>query len=64
MVAKAARYLMQVGVDRRYLSQVETDCIVLSRLPKRHLEKCRSIAGWLYRDGSPQYTWEDSLQPV
>jgi hypothetical protein len=65
MVARAARYLTQiVGVDRRYLSQVKTDCIVLQRLPKKHLEKCKALAGWLYRDGSSQYRWEDSLQPL
>jgi hypothetical protein len=64
MVAKAARYMLSVGVDRRYLAQVKTDCIVLARLPKKHLEKCKAIAGWMYTDGSPKYRWEDSVEPL
>ena len=43
MVAKVARFLMNVRVDRRYLSQIKTtDCILLSSLPKNTLENaCR-----------------------
>ena len=63
MVAKAARYTTSIGVDRQYFAQVKTDCILLSRLPTKHVVKCKAIASWMYRDGTPKYRREPQLEP-
>ena len=64
MVAKIRRHLQTIGVDRRYIRQCKTDCLLLQGLPKKYREQVQKICCLTYKDGEPKYRWEGDLKPL
>jgi hypothetical protein len=64
MVSKIRKHLQTIGVDRRYIRQCKTDCLLLQGLPKKYRAQVQKICCLTYKDGEPKYRWEDDLKPL
>ena len=62
MVAKIRNSLS--FLDKRYIAQIKTDCVLLQNVPKKHLERVKAIANKQFSDGSNMFRFEENLESL